>query len=91
MRAGQGQTLIDMALVASGTAEAAWETAVRSGVSLTDTVGGSDLDVPTTPTDSDTVTELASKGAAPATDGEPSRERQIPIGKATIGKNNKIW
>lgn len=86
MKAGQGQTLMDVALLHSGTAEAAWEIALRSGVSLTD-AAGSGLDLPAEATDLDTAAELQDIGANPATDGTPRRSTHLPIGQITIGKD----
>lgn len=40
MRAGQGQTVIDVALERSGRASEAWSLAVSLGVSLTDLIEG---------------------------------------------------
>lgn len=40
MKAGQGQTLIDVALERSGKASEAWALAVELGVSLTDLIEG---------------------------------------------------
>ena len=40
MKAGQGQTLIDVALERSGRASEAWNLAVSLGVSLTDLIEG---------------------------------------------------
>lgn len=40
MKAGQGQTLIDVALERSGRASEAWNLAVELGVSLTDLIEG---------------------------------------------------
>lgn len=45
MRAGQGQTLIDIALERSGRVSDAWVIAESLGVSLTDLVEGSDVGV----------------------------------------------
>ncbi|MCQ2298712.1 MAG: hypothetical protein MJZ81_01105 [Bacteroidales bacterium] len=41
-KAGQGQTLIDVALERSGRASEAWNLAVELGVSLTDLIEGSE-------------------------------------------------
>ena len=43
MRAGEGQTVIDVAIAHLGSATAAWALAVASGVSVTDEVGGATL------------------------------------------------
>ena len=43
MRAGQGQTLIDIALERSGRASEAWVIAENLGVSLTDLIEGSEV------------------------------------------------
>ena len=40
MKALQGQTVIDMAIQACGSLEAAYDLAVANGVSITDTVSG---------------------------------------------------
>ena len=40
MKAGRGQTVIDLALERNGSAQEAWLLAVEMGVSLTDTVEG---------------------------------------------------
>ena len=44
MRAGQGQTLIDIALERSGRASEAWVIAENLGVSLTDLIEGSEVE-----------------------------------------------
>lgn len=86
MTAGQGQTLIDVAVVRCGAAEAVWEIAVRSGVSLTDAPGDTELEVPPVAADADTVAALETAGAFPATDGEARGARRgRPIGQAKIG------
>ena len=59
MRAGQGQTLIDVAAQVCGSAELAWDIAVRSGFGLTDIPGNAELDVPTDGGDRDTAAEMA--------------------------------
>ena len=89
MKAGQGQTLTDVAVLHSGTAEAVWDMAVRNGLSLTDSVSGGELELPVA-TDPDTAAELQGSGANPATDGDPQALRRRPIGRATIGKD-RIW
>ena len=45
MKAGQGQTLIDVALERSGRASEAWNLAVGLGVSLTDLIEGSEAGI----------------------------------------------
>lgn len=90
MKAGQGQTLIDVATERSGTAGTAWEIAVRSGVGLTDDVAGVELDVPSVAAEPDTAAAMAASGARPACDGRPATEQHTPIGLAKIGTNNKI-
>lgn len=87
MKARQGQTLIDVAVLHGGTAEAVWEIAVRSGVSLTDGTEGVELDVPGVAVESDTVAALEATGARPATDGEVETEQVIPIGLIGIGRD----
>ena len=86
MKAGQGQTLIDVAVLHGGTAEAVWEIAVRSGVSLTAGAEGVELDVPSVAAEPDTVAALEAAGASPATDGETAAERVVPIGAIGIGR-----
>lgn len=82
----RGQTLLDVAVTESGSVESAWNIALQNGMSLTDTVNKT-LDITGVPIDSDTVVELAAKGSVPATDGTPSRDRYIPIGRITIGRD----
>ncbi|MBR1644331.1 MAG: hypothetical protein IJ684_03045 [Bacteroidales bacterium] len=84
-QAGQGQTVIDMAVQHLGLAEAAWALAERNGVGLIDSVSGLDLDMPNVDIDSDTVAAMA--GSSPATDGEPRRGTRTPIGELIIGKD----
>lgn len=43
MKAGQGQTIIDVALERSGRASEAWNLAVSLGVSLTDLIEGGEV------------------------------------------------
>lgn len=43
MTAGQGQTVIDVALERSGSAQEAWALAVELGVSLTDCIEGTEV------------------------------------------------
>ena len=85
MRAGQGQTIIDVAAQSLGSAEAAWEIAVRSGLNLTDTPGATDLAIPTDGGDPDMAAAMAASDARPATDGTPARDRRVPIGQFRIG------
>ena len=85
----QGQTLLDVALTAAGSAEAAWEIAERSGLGLTDSATGAELELPDV-ADADTVAELAAHGAMPATDGEVARTAHLPIGQLTIGKETIV-
>lgn len=85
MIAGQGQTVMDVAVERSGTAEAAWDIAVRSGVNLTDAVAGTTLDVPSVAADPDTVEALSAAGARPATDGSTEQYEHRAIGVAIIG------
>lgn len=88
MKAGQGQTLIDVAVEHSGAAEAAWEIAMRSGVSLTDGTDGVELELPGVAADADTVSALEAAGAKPATDGEIDTELVVPpIGLIVIGRD----
>ncbi|MBR5093342.1 MAG: hypothetical protein IKX32_07720 [Bacteroidales bacterium] len=87
MRAGQGQTLIDVAAQVCGSAELAWDIAVRSGFGLTDIPGNTELDVPTDGGDRDTAAEMAASDAKPATDGTPRRDRIVPIGQFGIGRD----
>lgn len=87
MRAGQGQTLMDVAVTECGAAELAWEIAVRSGFGLTDTPGESNLEVPTDGGDPDTAKEMAASGAKPATDGIVRRESLVAIGQFKIGRD----
>ena len=82
----RGQTLLDVAVTESGSVESVWDIALQNGMNLTDTVSKT-LNITGVPTDSDTVVELASKGSVPATDGEPKRDRYIPIGRITIGRD----
>lgn len=86
MKAGQGQTLIDVAVEHSGAAEAAWEIAMRSGVSLTDGTDGVELELPGVAADADTVSALEAAGAHPATAGEVVATKRVkPIGQTKIG------
>ena len=85
MRAGQGQTIIDVAAQSCGCAEAAWEIAVLSGLNLTDTPGDADLAIPPDGGDPDTVAAMAANDARPATDGTPRRDHRVPIGQFGIG------
>lgn len=85
MKAGQGQTLIDVAAQECGSAEVAWEIAVRSGLSLTDTPGATELELPIDGGDSDTAAAMAAIGARPATDSETESVDVRAIGNATIG------
>lgn len=87
MKAGQGQTLIDVAVLHGGTAEAVWEIAVRSGLSLTAGTDGVELDVPSVAVEPDTVAALEATGARPATDGDVETEQVIPIGLIGIGRD----
>ena len=77
--------MIDMAVQHTGLADAAWAIAERNGVSLTDSVGGMDLELSAVESDSDTVAAMG--GSRPATEGEPRRSTRIPIGELEIGKD----
>lgn len=85
MRAGQGQTLIDVAVMHGGSAEAVWEIAERSGVGLTDGTAGVELEVPSVAAEPETVAAMGATGANPATDGEARRESVARIGETIIG------
>lgn len=87
MKAGQGQTLIDVAAQMCGSAEMAWEIAVRSGLGLTDTPGDNELEMPAEGGDPDTAAEMAASGAKPATDGTACKERSVAIGEFKIGRD----
>lgn len=87
MKAGQGQTLLDVAVQCSGMAEAAWEIALRSGINITDGVDGVELDIPAVAADTDTAAAMAATSAHPATDGTPNRDLYATIGKLIIGKD----
>lgn len=85
MKAGQGQTLMDVAAQVCGSAELAWDIAERSGIGLTDSPGGAELEVPTDGMERDTAAAMAAMAARPATDGTPIREPRVPIGQFVIG------
>lgn len=87
MRAGQGQTLMDVAAQMCGNAEMAWDIAVRSGLALTETPGDGELEIPAEGGDPDTAKEMAASGAKPATDGIVRRERRVAIGQFKIGRD----
>ena len=85
MRAGQGQTLMDVAVTECGAAELAWEIAVRSGFCIADAVGGEELTIPAGGGDPDTAAAMAASGARPATDGSAAPINSRSIGTAMIG------
>lgn len=85
MIAGQGQTLMDVAVTECGAAELAWEIAVKNGLGLTDMPGDGELEVPTEGGDPDTAKEMAARGARPATNGEKVPVNARAIGYAKIG------
>lgn len=85
MKAGQRQTLIDVAVECGGHAEAVWEIAVRNGIGLTDAVAGMQLDVPSVPADQDTVSAMVAADAHPACEGAVVWDVRVPIGQAVIG------
>ena len=87
MKAGQKQTLIDVAAQICGSAEASWEIAVHSGMGLTDTPGSEELEVPAEGCDPDTAREMASTGARPATDCTVDDEPRAAIGQFRIGRD----
>lgn len=87
MKAGQGQTLIDVAAQMCGNAEMAWDIAVRSGFALTETPGDGELEIPAEGGDPDTATEMASTGARPATDCTVTAEQVVAIGQFRIGRD----
>lgn len=85
MKAGQRQTLIDVAVECCGQAEAVWEIAVRNGIGLTDEVSGMQLYIPSENTDQDTVSAMVAADAHPACEGHVVRDVRAPIGQAVIG------
>lgn len=90
MTAGQGQTVLDVAVERCGGVEAAWDIAAGSNVGLTASVGGVSLTVPSVPKDRGVVNALAAAGAKPACDGNPAVYTKKSIGQSIIG-TDRIW
>ena len=85
MRASNGQVLVDVAIEQGGQAESVWDMAVHNGLSLTDTVVGLNIVVPSVPNDPDVVAALEAAEVRPASDVSISRREGVPIGQAVVG------
>ena len=82
--AGKGQGVLDIALQYAGSAEAAWEIAVRNGCGITSPVEGTMMGLPSVPMDADTVAAMAADGVRPACD-TAAPESTKAIGAFVIG------
>lgn len=68
MRGGQEQTVLDLVLQGNGSMEEAWELAKRSGLGVTDSADGIEVDAPAGPRRKRVVKQYAAMKMQPATD-----------------------